>query len=114
MPVNTGRKEMKMEHSKGKLESNDIFPWDLWIGADKHLFTVHGEREIRIANAERLKKCWNEHDTLETKAALHDELVDGLERFVSGITNDRPDAGDEVHMALINGQATLARCKAVK
>ncbi len=53
-----------MEHTKGELKQGHVTPWELWIGADRHIADVHGHQFIRQANAARLVKCWNCHDEL--------------------------------------------------
>jgi len=55
---------MKAEHTKGLLERNAIKGWELWIGADYHIADVHGQLDIRRANALRMITCWNSHDKL--------------------------------------------------
>ena len=39
------------EFTKGKWELNDIRPWEVWVGADIHIADVHGNQEVRRANA---------------------------------------------------------------
>ncbi len=64
-----------MMHTKGKLEQCDYTQRELWIGADYHIATVHGNQTFREANAQRLVKCWNKYDSLKAKADVCDELV---------------------------------------
>lgn len=47
------------EYTKGKLELNDIRPWEIWVGADIHIADVHGNHETRRANARELVRRWN-------------------------------------------------------
>ena len=65
-------------HTKGKLEQCDYTQRELWIGADYHIATVHGNQTFREANAQRLVKCWNEYGSLKAKADVCDELVEAL------------------------------------
>ncbi len=39
----------------------------------------------RLANAEHLIKCWNEHPTLQAKADLFDEAIEALEAAQTAI-----------------------------
>ena len=40
---------------------------------------IHGELELREANAKHLVLCWNSHDELQAKADSHDTLLAACE-----------------------------------
>lgn len=51
-------------HTSGKWELSEVQPWEIWVGADKHIASVHGQQEIRSANAKHICKCVNGRDEL--------------------------------------------------
>jgi hypothetical protein len=60
-----------MNHTEGKLEQHQTYPWELWIG-DSHIATVHGSQLSANEKARRLCLCWN----------MHDRLLEGIQRVV--------------------------------
>ena len=96
-----------MEHIKVPLKLRDDEP--RIDGADGLLFMYtedYDDGEI----TELITAC-NEYDTLKARSGLLSEAVDAIKAFTSGITNNNPDAGDEIHAAFILGTALLSKAK---
>lgn len=86
-----------MKHTPTPWAQHDIYPWEIWHGADYHIADVHGREEIRKANADHIVHCVN----------LHDELIEALEKLA------RLENGDSYGNSIGNriAQEVLAKAK---
>ncbi len=98
-----------MEHT---LESNEICPWELWLDGE-HIANVHGSAPVRQERVKRIIEQWNEHDPLQAKADLFDEMVKVCEsalhllRIVGKGELEQTPAGDKL-------TKILAKAKGIK
>lgn len=105
-------------HTPGKLESNGIRGWELWIGADHHIADVHGQQSVRQANAKRMILCWNSYDQdqetikdlMKAGEDLRDALVDVLSN-VKGTLAGGPIMEQSVLMAQETWDTTVTLAK---
>ncbi len=76
-----------MEHTKGELEIKHDPNWRAFE-CDRFIIKINHPKGLRYdeilalgkANAHHLGKCWNEHDGLQDKADLCDELVEACQK----------------------------------
>lgn len=89
------------EYTKGKMELNDIRPWEIWVGADIHIADVHGNHEARRANAKEIVRRWN---AFEEGGIVSDLVKDGKDLLLfsecSPFCEDRKRAQDKFKITL--------------
>ena len=105
-----------MKHTEGKLYSHGLVI-DIDNG-NKHdhladmnpTSTVYTRvLEQQVANAERLVKCWNEHDALKAKADRCDGLVDMLQDIDAWFSFDPRPAKEQMKAMRKSIQELLAK-----
>ena len=75
--------------TKGKWELSEIQPWEIWVGADKHIASVHGQQEARSANAQRICVAVNNFDEMY---ALIKQLEGCVEEARELLKIDNPES----------------------